>query len=199
VNGLDCCDPHHDNAGQRATHDRLDAETEMAGYYDSTVPAGGRGVPPDGTGAPRINAGRLWAGGLATAVVAALIALVGVLIVRAVFRVALFAPKEAGAFGDSDTVLLCVWAAVAALAATGLVHLLLLSTPRPLAYFGWIVGLLTAVAVVLPFLGSGPLAVSLATAVIHLVIGLAIGSLVSGAAASATRRPRPVPPAYGAQ
>jgi Family of unknown function (DUF6069) len=136
-----------------------------------------------------VNAIRLWSGGLAAAVVAALAALVGVLIVRVVFQVALLAPRAAGAFGDPDTVRLGVVAAAAALAATGLVHLLLLSTPRPLAYFGWIVGLVTAATVVLPFLSGGTLAVMLADAVIHLVIGLAIGSLVSGAATAAAQRP----------
>ncbi|GAA0911730.1 DUF6069 family protein [Virgisporangium aurantiacum] len=149
---------------------------------------------PDGPDGPfdngrSVNAVRLWSGGLAAAVVAGLTGLVGVLIARVVFRVALLAPRTAGAFGDVDTVRLCVVAAVAALAATGLVHLLLLSTPRPLAYFGWIVGLVTAAAVVLPFLSSGSLPVLLATAVIRLVIGLAIGSLVSGAASAARRRP----------
>ena len=135
----------------------------------------------------RVNAERLWAGGVATAVVAALIALVGVLIVRAILRIAVYAPSEAGAFGDSHTALLCAAAAVAALAATGLVHLLLVATPRPLSYFGWIVGLATAAATVLPVLTAGSLPVALAQAVIHLVIGLAIGSLVGGAAANATR------------
>ena len=150
------------------------------------------GPPPGGPvpGAPDrspVDANRLWAGGLATAVVAALIALVGLLIVRAVLRIALLAPNEAGAFGDGDTAVLCVVAAAAALAATGLAHLLLLATPRPLSYFGWIVGLLTAIAVVLPLLAGGSLAIAVAQSVIHLVIGLAIGSLVAGAARSAVR------------
>ena len=134
-----------------------------------------------------VDANRLWAGGIATAVVAALIALVGVLIVRAVLQIALLAPKEAAAFEDGDTVMLCVISAAAALAATGLVHLLLLATPRPLSYFAWIVGLLTAVAVVLPLLSGRSLAIALAESVVHLVIGLAIGSLVAGAALSAIR------------
>ena len=125
---------------------------------------------------------------LATAIVAALVALVGVLIVRALLRIDLYAPLSAGAFANSATVVLCVSAAAAALAAaTGLVHLLLLSTPRPLSYFSWIVGLVTAAAVVVPFTYASNLAVALAQAVIHLVIGIAIGSLVSGAAASAMR------------
>lgn len=159
----------------------------MAGYPDGSA-------GPDARRAPQIDVPRLWSAGIATAVVAALIGLVGVLVVRAVFKIAVYAPPEAGAFGNSSTVLLCVLAAVAALAATGLVHLLLLGTPSPLSYFGWIVGLLTVVAVVLPFLSGAPLVAAVATAVIHLVIGLAVGSLVSGAAAIAIR---PVAPRRG--
>ncbi|MFB9742887.1 DUF6069 family protein [Pseudonocardia sulfidoxydans] len=137
---------------------------------------------------PVVDATRLWAGGLATAVVAALIGLVGVLVVRVAFHVALYAPAGSAALGSSASVTtLCLVAAGAALAATGLAHLLLLSTPRPLAYLGWIVGLTTAVAVVLPFLGTTALAITGAAAVIHLVIGLAIGTLVAGSAASASR------------
>lgn len=160
----------------------------MAGYPDPTEPYGQPPVPPRGTVGPRqINPARLWSAGLATAVVAALVALVGVLVVRALLRIDVYASRAAGAFGDSTTVMLCVGAAVAALAATGLAHLLLLSTPRPLAYLSWIIGLVTAAAVVLPLASGAPLSVALAQAVIHLVIGVAIGSLVSGAAASALR------------
>jgi hypothetical protein len=70
----------------------------MAGYDDETVNADRRGIEPP---VPRIDAGRLWAGGAASAVVAALIALVGVLVIRAVFKVAFSGSAEAGAFGDS--------------------------------------------------------------------------------------------------
>ncbi|MDT7575589.1 MAG: hypothetical protein QOH17_1922, partial [Pseudonocardiales bacterium] len=49
------------------------------------------------------------------------------------------------------------------------------------------------VAVVLPFLSTRPLAVSATQAVINLVIGLAIGSLVTGAAASTLRSSRRLP------
>jgi hypothetical protein len=163
----------------------------MADHVERPASAGGR--PPGTSGRSPVNATRLWTGGLASALVAALIALVGVLIVRAVLRIALYAPAEAGAFGDADTVVLCLAAAAAALVATGLVHLLLTTTPRPLSYFSWIVGLATAAAVVMPILSAGSLATALAQSVIHLVIGLAIGSLVGGAAASATGPDRPVP------
>jgi len=100
----------------------------MAGYDDETVNADRRGLEPP---TPRVDAGRLWAGGAASAVVAALIGLVGVLVIRAVFNVAFAGSRDAGVFGDSSTAVLCALAALAAIAATGLAHLLVLSTPRP--------------------------------------------------------------------
>ncbi|GAA2881688.1 hypothetical protein GCM10010472_44810 [Pseudonocardia halophobica] len=136
---------------------------------------------------PSVDAGRLWAAGIATAIVAALVAMVGTLIVRAVLRIAFNGPASSGALGDSRTVLLCVLSAVAALAATGLAHLLLVSTPRPMTYLTWIVGLVTVVAALLPLLGSAPIGERVANSVIHLVIGLVISSLVAGAGASARR------------
>jgi hypothetical protein len=155
--------------------------------WDKTrqLPSQKPGIPPR---TPVVNAGRLWSGGIATAIVAALIGLVGLLVVRALLRIPYLAPLRSGALGDSRTVVLCVSAAVAALAATGLAHLLLLSTPRPMAYFGWIAGLVTAVAAVLPILNNDPIGVSIATGIIHLVIGLSIISLVTGAAIAASSR-----------
>ena len=135
-----------------------------------------------------IDAGRLWTGGLATAVVAALVGLVGSLIVRARLRVDPGSLTAVGAaFGSTATAVLCATAAGAALAATGLAHLLLVSAPRPLAYLGWVVGLLTAAAAVLPLATGTPLAVAVALGVVHLAVGLAIGSLVTQSMISAGR------------
>jgi hypothetical protein len=130
-----------------------------------------------------VNAGRLWTGGLATAVVA----VVGVLFARGLFDVPVLAPTEDGTLGDASTAQLAGLAALAALAATGLMHLLLLSTPRPWRFFAWIVSLLIVVAVLLPFTTDAELDTKVATAVINLVIGLAIGTLVPAVARSATR------------
>ncbi len=137
---------------------------------------------------PSIDARALWAGGAATAVVAALAAVVGVMIARGLFHIPVLAPERAGAIGDASTLQLAGWAALAALLATGLMHVLLLATPRPKTFFGWIVGLTTVLAVVWPFATGAPLAAKAATAVIYLVIGAAIGSLISGVAAWAVRR-----------
>src|SRR5580700_10947953 len=85
-----------------------------------------------------VDAGRLWPGGIATAVVAALVALAGVLICRWLLHIPLLAPKSDGAYGDVHTTGMVLAAAGAALVATALMHLLLIGTPRPLAFFHWI-------------------------------------------------------------
>jgi hypothetical protein len=77
-------------------------------------------------------------------------------------------------------------AAGAALTATGLVHLLMVTTPRPFLFFGWIVALVTTLVVVYPFSTTAPLGDKAATALVNLAIGAIIGTLVAGAAARST-------------
>jgi hypothetical protein len=143
-----------------------------------TDPTGAQGV---------VNAGRLWAGGAAAALVAALIALVGVLLCRGVLDIPVLAPEGKGAWGDADTSTYAFGAALAALVATGLMHLLLLFTPRPHTFFGWVVSLATLVAMLAPFAVTADQDSQLATAAINLVLGAAIGTLVSGSARAAVR------------
>jgi hypothetical protein len=83
-------------------------------------------------------------------------------------------------FTDSFPLNYAITAFVLALAATGLAHLLSMITPKPRAFFGWIVGLVTAAAMVLPFALEGSLKGKVCAAVINLVIGLCIASLLSG-------------------
>jgi hypothetical protein len=147
--------------------------------------------------AQMLNAGRLWAGGMATAAVAALIAIVGILVGRGLFGVAVLAPKGAGTWGDARTGWYALGAAVLSLAATGLMHVLLLSTPRPMRFFGWIVVLATVVGMVAPFVTEESLGSRFYTAGLNMVLGVAIGSLVAGTARAASRpvaaRPAPRP------
>ena len=67
-------------------------------------------------------------------------------------------------------------------------HLLLTATPRPLVFFNWIMGLATVIAVVYPFSTTAELSQKMATAVINLLLGAAIGSLINGTAARVIRR-----------
>src|SRR5690242_1109796 len=136
----------------------------------------------------RIDARQLWSGGAATAVVAALIALVGILVCRWLFNIPILAPRQHGAWGDASTAGYAIAAAGAALVATAIMHLLLIATPRPQMFFTWIIGLATVIAVVYPFSTTAPLSQKAATAVINLVPGAAIGSLLNRIAARVIRR-----------
>ncbi|MFG1622630.1 DUF6069 family protein [Kribbella sp. NPDC049227] len=148
-------------------------------------------VQPTQGDAHAVASGRLWAGGAATAVVAALIALVGILIARGVFDVPVLAPEGEGTWGDADTARYALYCALAALIATGLVHLLLVSTPRPLQFFSWIMMLATVAAALAPFVAAnGSTSSKVATGLINLAVGIAIGTLLNGAARAATREAR---------
>ncbi|MBV9208692.1 MAG: hypothetical protein JO037_25540 [Actinobacteria bacterium] len=136
----------------------------------------------------RVDARTLWSGGAATALVAALIALVGILVCRWLFKVPILSPAREGAWGNASTVGYTLAAAAVALAATGLIHLLLVSTPYPRVFFGWIIALATVVAVVYPFSTTAPMSQKLATAVVNLVLGVAIGTLIAEVSRRATRR-----------
>lgn len=125
-----------------------------------------------------IDAGRLWGGGVATAVVAALVAAVGVLICRDLLDIKLVEPPMLR-ITDSFAVNYALTAAILALAATGLAHLLSLVTPRPRVFFSWIVGLITVATMVVPFALEGSLQGKICAAVINMVIGLSIASLLS--------------------
>ncbi|EWT02087.1 hypothetical protein N865_07320 [Intrasporangium oryzae NRRL B-24470] len=126
-----------------------------------------------------VDAGRLWSGGLATALVAGLVGGLGVLVCQGVLDIKLTKPALWLDLTDSFAFNYAATAFAAALAATGLAHLLSVTTPKPRAFFGWIIGLLTAAAMVLPFAQSGTMASKIAASVINLVIGLAIASLLT--------------------
>jgi drug/metabolite transporter (DMT)-like permease len=137
---------------------------------------------------PTVNARALWAGGAAAAVVAALVAVVGIVIARGLLDIPVLAPKGEGTFGDASTWGMALAAAATALVATALLQVLLSYTPRPFAFFGWIVTLLTAVAVLVPFQADATLEAKIATGLINLLIGIAIGTLVGSVGARSLER-----------
>jgi Family of unknown function (DUF6069) len=144
---------------------------------------------------------RLWAGGVATSVVAALAGFVGVLLTRDVLGVRLHAPPV---LLGPPSLLAASWAftaACAGMASTGILLALLMSTPRPRTFFTWIIVLLTATAVALPFAQDAPASSRFASALINIVIGIAIGTLLTGVASRTTNvflAPPPAPDKDGA-
>ncbi|WP_017571232.1 DUF6069 family protein [Nocardiopsis halotolerans] len=141
-----------------------------------------------------VNTTRLWTGGLATAVVAALVVFAGALVFRGVFGVPVLASEDAGNLGDAGTVAYALLAGAAALVATGLMHVLLLSAPRAMKFFGWILGLATAIAAVAPFSEPVGTASQVCTAVVNLVTGVAIITLLRSVGRAATLNGRSTDP-----
>jgi hypothetical protein len=80
--------------------------------------------------------------------------------------------------------------AAASLADRRLLHVFMLETPQPVTFFVWITALADVIVVAAPFGQPAPLASKVFTAVINLVAGVAVISLLTGVARGAVR-PRP--------
>lgn len=139
--------------------------------------------PPDGR--RRFSVARLWAGGVAVALVAALAAAVALLLVRGVLDIPVFAPAQEGTMELTSTGQLALGAALAALAATAVLHLLMLATPQPGRFLGWIIALGTAAVMLLPFTSTASWKAKAGTAGVCLVIGVVIGTLLATVARTA--------------
>lgn len=137
-----------------------------------------------------VDARTLWAGGAATALVAALIGFIALLVARGIFEIPVLAPTEAGALGDATTIGLCTFGAVGALVATALMHLLLLTTPQPRTFFITIAGLGTIALALTPFTLDAELTTKIATALVYLVTGAVIVILIGSVADYAGRADR---------
>ena len=135
----------------------------------------GPGVEQQQGGRRAVNAGRLWTGGIMAAIVAAGVAVVGLLIARGIADVAVLVEKD-GQLVNAETWWYALAAVAGAVLATGLLNVLLLWSPRPYLFFGWIVGLATAVAALLPYTSEAAMGSRVATSVINLAIGICIAN-----------------------
>ena len=160
---------------------------------DPYPPAGDRyAAPPVSRRSPErleVNGGRLWTGGVATGVIAAGIGVVGLFIARGLLGIPVYLPQHDNTVINADSIWIGLSGFVAGIVATAVMHALMLSTPRPKTFLQWIIGLVTAVAVLWPFTVEMALYSQIATAVIVLIMGIAIGSLLSGISSSAMHHP----------
>ena len=117
---------------------------------------------------------------------AALAVLAGVLITRGVLGIPVLAPKAASDFGDSSTAVYAGLAAGCALLAAALLHVLLLYA-QPIHVLRLDHRLADVVAAAAPFTQPAPLASKIFTAIINIVVGVAVISLLSGVGRVAIR------------
>src|ERR1700735_3645723 len=143
----------------------------------------------DMVGPVRVSGRRLWGGGGGAGGVGAGGAGGGVLVTRAVLGIPVIAPRAASNFGNSSTAVYAGLAAGCALLATALLHVLLLGAPRPTTCFIWITSLADVAVAAAPFTQPAPLASKVFTAIINIIVGVAVISLLSGVARSAVRPP----------
>lgn len=173
-------------------------------YPPAVPPAGTPAARPAGSGFPAtgtpvsaadprlaVEAGRFWAGAAATALVAALIGLIAVIVFERIFGIALVPPPDVLGTG-SQQVAWAVDGAILALLAAGLLHVLILTTPRPRAFFGWIMALVIVVVTVLPFAWSSDTVAAALSGLVNLLIGVAVWSLLAGVAGRTIVRRPPV-------
>lgn len=141
-----------------------------------------------------LDGGRYVAGALATALVAALIGLVGVVVIEGIFDQDMVPPPDLFGTG-SHAAAFAIDGAIFAVLAAAVLALLVVSTPRPKRFFGWLMVLATALITVLPFAWTSHLDRAVLSAIVNLVIGIATWSLLAGVATRTIRpAPRPAPP-----
>ena len=183
-------------------------------YPPSSTPQGSPGQPAGDPSsdftpaAPRdpydpkltLDGGRFVAGALATALVAALIGLVGVVVIEGIFDQTMVPPPDLFGTG-SHAAAFAIDGAIFAILAAAVLALLVVSTPRPKRFFGWLMVLATALVTVLPFAWTSHLDRAVLAAVVNLIIGIATWSLLAGVATRTIRPARRAavaqPPAAG--
>ncbi|MFF3066108.1 DUF6069 family protein [Oerskovia sp. NPDC057915] len=136
-----------------------------------------------------VEVGRFWAGAAATALVAALIGLVAVIILERIFSFTLVPPPDIFSTASHQAAF-AIDGAILALLAAGLLHVLILTTPRPRAFFGWIMALVIVVVTALPFAWTTDTTSAVLSGLVNLLIGVAVWSLLAGVAGrTIVRRP----------
>ncbi|HZB30233.1 MAG TPA: DUF6069 family protein [Streptosporangiaceae bacterium] len=133
------------------------------------------------------DAGRLWAGGAATALVAAGVAVMGVMVLDKLLHAPILSPGGLQQAADYAMIAFPVAAAVATLLATGLLHLLMQTTPQASRFFGWIASLVVALVILQVFLHETDVITMVETAAFYLLMGVAIISSLLGVSRSAVR------------
>jgi Family of unknown function (DUF6069) len=139
-------------------------------------------IAPTAADAPRLDQVRYWVGATITAVLAALISLIALVVAKGIVHV----PMVIGSTSINVAVY-GVCAAGIALLAAALYDAMLHVAPRPLTYYSWLGGFVTVLATLLPFTSTAGLHSQIALAATNFAVGAVITLLVPIAASNARR------------
>jgi hypothetical protein len=127
----------------------------------------------------RIDAGRLWAAGIATSAIAALAALIVYLFAEGVFDVGLEVRDLQGeGLRELTWVPVVLVAFSAGIVATAILHAFLTFVPRPTVFFGWLAVLATAASCLAPLTMNVRPEVKYWLVGMHVVVGVIVISLL---------------------
>jgi hypothetical protein len=129
---------------------------------------------------------RYWVGAAITAVVAALVGVVGLIVAHGIVHVPVMF-GSGHALTPVNATLYGLVAAAIALGAAGLFDGMLHVAPRPVAYYSWLIALLTILAALLPFTTTAVIGSQIAVSAMNLGVGLIVMILVPMAAVNARR------------
>jgi hypothetical protein len=133
----------------------------------------------------KVDGRKLWAGAVATALVAALVGIAGVLAIVRLLGIPILGAR--GGAVSNAIVFVPLVSALAAIACAALLHVLVMTTPRPRLFFGAICTAVIVVLMLMVFLLPGTLEEKIATALLYAIIGIVILTLLSGVARTAIR------------
>lgn len=162
-----------------------------AQYAQGNYAQGGYPPPqPRPRRGPNVNVGMFVGGVVMSGVVTGLAAWLAAFIIRAIVDQV----NESGKYGiwnpvARDEYWFAVVGFLCALAAGALWYVLQISTPSPDQFYTWIVGLLVAAAVIIPLVLSAQVSVKIGTAVMHLIIGLPLLTLIPAMGRKTTNQP----------
>jgi uncharacterized protein DUF6069 len=134
--------------------------------------------------APRIDQARYWVGAAMTAVVTALLGVIGVIVAHDIVHV----PMLLGSGANATQVPAATYGLVAAaivFAAAAVYNALLYICPRPTTYYSWLISAVTVLAVLLPFTTTAALTSHIVFGATNLMVGLSVLLLVPMAAVNA--------------
>lgn len=177
------------------------AQTPGVPPYDLTPPPSvvPTAEPADGWGAPapasrsllELDRGRFWSGAAVTVVVCAVLGLAASVVFDSAFDVGLLGPSRL--VPDAPGLAWALTAALFALLAAVVLQLLVRVVPRPRMFFGWLVALVTVILAALAFTGGGGAGSAVVTALVWILVGIAVSAMLTGVLGRTLVRPASPP------